>query len=321
MQAIQIKQQELHDIDEQASALHDWEQRYQQIEPGRFRGKVTEVRLRGGVLLRETSNCGLQESLVPPDGNLVFALPLSLSPGSLLMGQAMHRDAALVLRGRAQYDLVTSGEMDLIGLSVHQTVLDALLTPEEKDTAQQAQSARLIRLESHRATLLRRLLLLAIDDAVRLTDNCATHDHQAALLTTTLIQTVQILSQGLADAEPAKQASSTLPRTAERRRQIVHAAVRTMREHAAEDLTIQQICATVGVSRRTLQYCFEEFLHTSPLHYFRTLRLNEARRALKRQRTATVTEIAGDWGFSSPSYFTTHYKQLFGELPSRTRGG
>ena len=75
-----------------------------------------------------------------------------------------------------------------------------------------------------------------------------------------------------------------------------------------------------GVSRRSLQYAFEEVLGVSPLTYLRAQRLNAVRRAIKTAETDTpVMEIAARWGFWHPSYFTASYKKLFGELPSATR--
>ena len=71
-------------------------------------------------------------------------------------------------------------------------------------------------------------------------------------------------------------------------------------------------------SRRTLQYCFEEFLHTTPQAYLRALRLNEARRTLKSRADQPITELASELGFASASHFTRHYKLMFDELPSET---
>ena len=79
-----------------------------------------------------------------------------------------------------------------------------------------------------------------------------------------------------------------------------------------------EICAAAFASRRTLQYCFEEFMHTTPQAYLRALRLNEARRALKLRADQPITELASTLGFSSASHFTRHYKLMFDELPSET---
>ena len=79
-----------------------------------------------------------------------------------------------------------------------------------------------------------------------------------------------------------------------------------------------EICTAACASRRSLQYCFEEFLHTTPQAYLRALRLNEARRALKARAQQPITELATTLGFASASHFTRHYKLMFDELPSET---
>ena len=91
-----------------------------------------------------------------------------------------------------------------------------------------------------------------------------------------------------------------------------------MRANLQDDIGIPEICAAACASRRSLQYCFEEFMHTTPQAYLRALRLNEARRALKARSQPPITELANTLGFSSASHFTRHYKLMFDELPSET---
>lgn len=72
------------------------------------------------------------------------------------------------------------------------------------------------------------------------------------------------------------------------------------------------------MSRRTLQYCFEDVLGMSPTLYLRRLRLNGVRRALldpsRGQRQ--IGAVAADWGFGNFSQFSSDYKKLFGESAS-----
>lgn len=74
------------------------------------------------------------------------------------------------------------------------------------------------------------------------------------------------------------------------------------------------------MSRRTLQYCFEEVTGLAPTTYLRSLRLNGARRDLRRplHSERSVAQIAMHWGFSHFGQFSQDYRQLFDELPSET---
>lgn len=83
-------------------------------------------------------------------------------------------------------------------------------------------------------------------------------------------------------------------------------------------INVPDIWGAACASRRTLQYCFEAFLHTTPLAYLRAQRLNEARHALKRDPGARIMSVASTVGFNSPSHFTHHDRLMFGERPSAT---
>ena len=102
------------------------------------------------------------------------------------------------------------------------------------------------------------------------------------------------------------------------------ALVAAVRDYAltesGEVPSVADLCRVFGVSRRSLQYAFEEVVGINPVTYLRAQRLSAVRRAIKTAETNTpVMEIAARWGFWHPSYFTASYKKLFGELPSATR--
>ncbi len=84
--------------------------------------------------------------------------------------------------------------------------------------------------------------------------------------------------------------------------------------------TIVDICRTLGISERTLQYAFRAYVDMSPLAYLRLRRLNRVRATLRASdpQTSTVTVIAMHFGFLHLGRFALDYKQLFGELPSAT---
>ena len=90
--------------------------------------------------------------------------------------------------------------------------------------------------------------------------------------------------------------------------------------HSDKPLTITDLCELVHVSRRTLQYCFEDVLGISPLKYMRISRLNAVRRVLSEGLKAeqTISLIAQQWGFYHPGQFAHDYTSLFGENPSAT---
>jgi len=83
-------------------------------------------------------------------------------------------------------------------------------------------------------------------------------------------------------------------------------------------LYLAEICATTGVSERTLRVCCHEHLGMGPVRYLWLRRMHLARAALVRAdpASATVTSIATDHGFWELGRFSVEYRTLFGESPS-----
>lgn len=101
----------------------------------------------------------------------------------------------------------------------------------------------------------------------------------------------------------------------------VERAVSFIEASAGRDIAVGDIAAAVHVTSRALQLAFRRHLNTTPMAYLRRVRLDQARHDLDRAslgQGATVTAIAYQWGFSSPSRFAEQYRAAYGELPSTT---
>lgn len=84
--------------------------------------------------------------------------------------------------------------------------------------------------------------------------------------------------------------------------------------------TVVDICMALGVSERTLQYAFRDYVGMSPVAYLRVCRLNRVRAELASADPAgaTVTQVAMRCGFLHLGRFAGDYKRLFGMTPSQT---
>ncbi len=91
-------------------------------------------------------------------------------------------------------------------------------------------------------------------------------------------------------------------------------------EHFHDAIRLEELCAGVGVSLRTLQRCFAAHFQLSPTAYIKARRLNAARRALVAAdpQTHSVTQIALASGFSHLGRFSVAYRVYFGESPRQT---
>ncbi len=101
---------------------------------------------------------------------------------------------------------------------------------------------------------------------------------------------------------------------------LVEEATQFVLAHRYEELGIDDICVAFRVSRRKLQYCFQEAVGVSPARYFRALRLRCVRQALMASSAndKSIADVATDYGFWHGSHFAQEYRKMFGELPSST---
>jgi AraC-like DNA-binding protein len=83
------------------------------------------------------------------------------------------------------------------------------------------------------------------------------------------------------------------------------------------------LCLACEVPRRTLNRALKNTMGMGPVTYSRRVRLNDARRALLRNRAhpTRVTDVALDLGFWHLGRFAEQYKELFGESPHETLRG
>ena len=100
----------------------------------------------------------------------------------------------------------------------------------------------------------------------------------------------------------------------------VRRAVSFIDDNAHRDISAADIAAAAFVSLRGLQLAFRRHLDCTPTAYLRRVRLACAHRQLAAADPAreTVTSVAYQCGFPSPSRFTAYYRQAYGILPSQT---
>ena len=301
------------DIDDQAKLLTGWVQSYEQLGCGRFRGSVWQLVMRDGVLLRETNNRQHCQHVVPPNGHVVLAMALGVDAGSTFDNRPMGRDSLMVFNSQTQHDVVSAGEIDLIAVSVDTAVLETALAPDKLEWLERKALEHNVDLPPETAAAIRLMLLAVCKDVGQGLERLEGLKQERELLSSTLSHAVILAMAAEQGGSP-----STIPRRAEARLKVVKRAVEFMRAHLQDDIGVPEICGGAFASRRTLHYCFEEFMHTTPQAYLRALRLNEARRALKVRADLPITELAFTLGFATASHFTRHYKLMFDELPSET---
>jgi len=96
------------------------------------------------------------------------------------------------------------------------------------------------------------------------------------------------------------------------------AAVRYIRDHACQGITIDDVLARVPLSRSTLERRFRKHLGRSPRAEIRAVQLNRAKQLLAETDHATY-RIAQLVGYEHTEYFNVTFKRVFGRTPGQFR--
>ncbi|WP_219833979.1 AraC family transcriptional regulator [Paenibacillus sp. R14(2021)] len=88
-----------------------------------------------------------------------------------------------------------------------------------------------------------------------------------------------------------------------------------MREHIADNLSLDQLCQAMHVGKTRLKDIFQSRAGTGAIDYFKQLKIQEAK-VLIRERQYNLTEIAAKLGYGSIHYFSRDFKRSTGMSPS-----
>jgi AraC-like DNA-binding protein len=87
------------------------------------------------------------------------------------------------------------------------------------------------------------------------------------------------------------------------------------KELSNPDLSVEELGSRLGMSRVQFYRKIKAITNYSPVELLRNIRLKRAAKLLS-STERTVSEIAYEVGFTTPSYFTKCFKDYFGESPS-----
>lgn len=303
-----------HDSDEHAEALQAWNQTYDQLSPGHFEGTVTDIWFKGLQIFREQTNRAVAQSGSSWDNAYVLGIPVAMETPGLFSKQLLSRDSMLTFHSDQEFTLSAPADFDVVAVAIpEQTLIEALqpdtcceieqIFPKSPTVmlAEQAQMAEL------------RNCLLSIFDPVRFEPELLRYPQvQRAMSSAIVGHVAEVLSSATHAPLPS--------RSFKGRCQVVRQAVDYAMSNPSEPITVADLCSQLNISRRMLNYCFQDVLATNPVTYLRSLRLNGVRRALRLPLPPgqQIRDIAYKWGFWHLPRFAAEYRALFGELPSET---
>lgn len=100
-------------------------------------------------------------------------------------------------------------------------------------------------------------------------------------------------------------------------REEIEQACAFMEEHAAERISLDQICRQAGLSKSTLLRAFTKSKGVTPYCYLESLRIGRAKKLL--EQGASPMEAALQTGFSDQSHFTNYFTRFIGLTPGAYR--
>jgi AraC family ethanolamine operon transcriptional activator len=308
--ACRVETSVAHDADEQARNLHGWTQTYDQLTAGCFVGKLTGLHLDDMHVFCETTSQTLRQSCEVPPDTYWFGIPAADASIGRIGPQPINRDSLAFQRGGVEFELLTPGGYAIFGVVVGgETLRQHAASVEHAELLDRASHTGIIPIDTEYKVRFCALLRGVLDDTAHDTlPDRARRNLQASVLSslfdlcgTTALEPVAI---------PARP----------RRQWIVSEARDYVIANRERPVGVPELCEHLHVSRRTLQYCFQDVLGLAPASYLRAIRLNGARRELcgATPGELTVQDVAAAWGFWHLSQFATDYRKLFGVRPSDT---
>lgn len=303
------------DSDEHAAALQAWDQTYNQLSPGAFMGALQQIWLGNIHVFRETTNRAVTQSGLPTRDCFVIGVPLRMSDTALFGNQIVIPDSFFMFRATDGFSLRTPEFFDVIGIAIPEPDMAAALGSRlEGEMRILLSGAPMVFMPPKPALAeFRRCLVSLFDpDCLQPPNRLADATYWRGLSDSVLGHLVNLLQTALRAPPP----TPSFPG----RCRVVEQAVAFALARGAEPVTVSELCAKTRVSRRMLNYCFQDVLNTNPVHYLKAIRLNGVRRDLRQADPVpgVIRDVAGRWGFWHFSRFASEYRSLFGELPSDT---
>jgi AraC family ethanolamine operon transcriptional activator len=296
------------DLDQHAQLQGPWQLHYEQLSDGVFEGKIQQVVLEDIILFREDTNLSLRQKGHLHTNSFGFAIALENKGSVFFNGRVVPEDSIMCGKGD-QIDMVTPTMFTLLAIVVDKQLLSALWENlYQKPLALWLDKQLVLPTRPMLANSLRQQHLATIEIANSVHIG---QEHTLKHLRD------EILIEWIESIPP--QVDTNDYENLNKRKQLVDKACELMLSRPDEPPTILEICSHLSVSRRKLNYYFQDVLGETPNKYLRVLRLNCVRRDLKSASVHdTVQNIAMKWGFWHLSQFAQDYKALFLELPSST---
>jgi AraC family ethanolamine operon transcriptional activator len=299
------------DIEELNYAVWPWELRMRQLSSGRMLANLEFAQVDGILLTHERWSKRVFAMGATPRGYLALA-GICAGREFSWCGASVRQDVVSCGLDGTDIEFGTPDAADHWVLLVPTGLLTGYLGDEETADLLPKERSLTSPLTSP-PQLVRQLGSLVLDIITLLRSNSSYRSNRL-LLDAFRLQLLAAVTALLACADEKGRLATTRTQYAACRRAL-HIA-----ETLRQPISIDELAAAVGISRRGLELGFREVFDISPQRYLRRIRMNGLRRDLRRAVPGrqTIAEAAGHWGFVELGRTAVEYRQLFGESPSTT---
>jgi AraC family transcriptional regulator, ethanolamine operon transcriptional activator len=296
------------DIDAMAASALQWDQKFEHIGRGQFRGQLTQLVVGQLQLGRERWFPGILQKGAAPKGTWVFGLPLKAEGSLHVRRRPVQRGELLVGSSRDDVGFTATGPTDLMIVVLPADIIRGWMQirrgtngmdPDLPPRHWAVSAADMARRANTLTTLLDNLL-----------------DRSKVEVTPGLLSRIESkISDTILDMIPSAEAIESL----HNRARIARAVLQLLYDRRDDPPSVTELCEQVGARERTLYLSCVEAFGRPPAQLLLELRLNAVRRALVRPiEGESVTSAASHYGFTHFGRFASMYFSQFDELPSTT---
>lgn len=290
-----------------AQAAVQWDMETTQLERGRYQCSIRAVHTQKLQLGRSLRSLGTRLGGRIPSGTVVLAIPLNPALRLRHRGEQIGPEDLIVQEDTRGIDFSFMGRLDVLTIAVNREELNRRALAHWGKPFPAETRTGLIRFVNPAASAQTKLriaecLAEALNNPDALSLNLPAMQVENRVLDT--------IFTALVDHAKAQGAVE--------RHRAARKAADVMHDFCREEISITDLCETVGANRRTLHLGFLEVYGIPPMKYLRALRLCKVRREIIRSGNPDlkVTDLAMAWGFNHLSRFSAYYREFFGELPS-----
>ena len=296
------------DFCELAAVAEGWDQKYSQMSPGPFEGKLDLLQVGDYQILREKWSRRVRAQVAGLPGYVVAALPMGHNGDGYWRGNWLTSDTVALLHANQEGDMLSSENWDMIVLEFPEKeaceIVSALLGSDDATGILN----ETIDIDNGAAMDLRRRSNELLGPSAGELDAGRIDRQLQQYLRLFLWQIVQATDHRAVDNSTSSAAA------------LVRKATELGLSDDGVELGLVEICKVLGVSLRTLHNAFRKELEIPPATWLRRIRLNRVYKALLNSSpTETmIQDVAFDHGFVHMGHFGQHYRRHFGCTPTQT---